>query len=166
MWFATHQGGLLTSIGDEAILIFLVHAVLEDLLDLIVAQCLSCKRKLTISFCLTNQRILVLPLTQSQHVVLQLSQEHQTVLVLVVQLQALQEVLVAALVLVLLDLGEDGQELLNSQLLLSALLAGAHLLAQGQSGVQVQGAKHITDLGRVDGALTLHIEDGESELSP
>lgn len=52
MWVATQQGGLLTSIGDEAILIFLVHAVLEDLLDLIVAQCLSCKRNKQLVFVL------------------------------------------------------------------------------------------------------------------
>lgn len=96
----------------------------------------------------------------------QLSAEHEAVLVLVVQLQALEEVLVAALVLLLLDLGEDGQELLDGQLLLAPLLGGAHLLAQRQGRVEVQGAQHIADLAGVDLALTLHVEDGESELSP
>lgn len=96
----------------------------------------------------------------------QLSQHHEAVLVLVVELQALQEVLVASLVLVLLDLSEDGQELLNGELLLSLPLGLSHLLAHGQGGVQVQGAQHLADLGGIDVALTLQIEDGEGELSP
>lgn len=95
-----------------------------------------------------------------------LSQHHQAVLVLVVELQALEEVLVASLVLVLLDLAEDGQELLDGELLLSALLGGSHLLAHGQGRVEVQRAQHITDLASIDGTLTLQIEDGEGELSP
>lgn len=105
-------------------------------------------------------------LTQSQQVVLQLNHQHHAVLVLVVQLQALQEVLVASLVLLLLDLAEDGQELLDGQLLLALLLGGSHLLAEGQRRVEVQGAQNIANLASVDLTLTLHIEDGEGELSP
>lgn len=47
-----------------------------------------------------------------------LSQEHLAVLFLVVQFQALVEVLEASLVLVLFALGEDGQELVELDLLL------------------------------------------------
>lgn len=96
----------------------------------------------------------------------QLNHQHCAVLVLVVQLQALEEVLVASLVLLLLDLAEDGQELLDGQFLLALLLGASHLLAEGQRRVEVQGAQHIANLASVDLALTLHIEDGEGELSP
>ena len=48
----------------------------------------------------------------------QLSRHHGAVLSLVVKLEALHEVFVATLVLVLLDLGEDRQELVQLQLLL------------------------------------------------
>jgi len=50
--------------------------------------------------------------------VCKLSQEHLSVLLLVVELQALVEVLEASLVLVLFALGEDGKELVELDLLL------------------------------------------------
>lgn len=52
--------------------------------------------------------------TEGEQVVFQFSQQHESVLVLVVQLQALQEILVAALVLLFLDLRQECGEINDS----------------------------------------------------
>lgn len=94
----------------------------------------------------------------------QLSQQHGAILVLVVQLQALNEVLVAALLLLGLHLRVDGQELLQRQQLLVALLGLADLLDQGQSRVAVQRAQHIAQIEGVDLLRAVGIVDAEREL--
>lgn len=82
-------------------------------------------------------------LTKGQQGVLQFSEQHGAVLLLVVQFQALNEILIAALFLLLLDLRVNGQEFVHLDLLLVALLGATHLLNQRQGGVQVQGAQSI-----------------------
>lgn len=82
-------------------------------------------------------------LTKGQQGVLQFSEQHGAVLLLVVQFQALNEILIAALLLLLLHLRVDGQEFVQLDLLLVALLGATHFLDQSQGGVQVQSAQGI-----------------------
>lgn len=103
-------------------------------------------------------------LTERKEGVGQLSAEHGAVLSLVVQLQALEEVLVHALVLVLLALAEEGQELVQGELLLTLLLGAAQLLNGGLGGVQVEGAEDAAEVDGVDGASAIAVVDGEHEL--
>uniref|UniRef100_A0A182JM50 Uncharacterized protein n=1 Tax=Anopheles atroparvus TaxID=41427 RepID=A0A182JM50_ANOAO len=76
----------------------------------------------------------------------------------------LEEVLVAALFLLLLDLGEDRQELVELDLLLAALLGAAHFADEVQRRVQVQGAEGVAEVKGIDLAGTFPIVDGEDEL--
>ena len=94
----------------------------------------------------------------------ELGAEHRAVLLLVVELETLDEVLVASLVLVLLDLAEDGQKLLEVHGLLAALLRAAELLDRGVGRVRVQGAEYIAQIHAVDRVRAVSIVDGEGEL--
>lgn len=133
---------ILTCVFDLSVVVLLAHAVLKHLIDLLLRQRLA----------------------QSEQRMRQLSQQHGAVLVLVVQLQALDEVLVAALLLLVLHLRVDGQELLQRQQLLVALLRLADLLDQRQRGVAVQRAQHIAQIEGVDLLRTVGIVDAEREL--
>lgn len=133
---------ILTRVFDLSVLVLLAQAVLEHNVDLLVGEALA----------------------QRQQSVGQLSRQHGAVLVLVVQLQALNEVLVAALLLLVLHLAVDGQELLQRQQLLVALLGLADLLDQGQGGVAVQRAQHIAQVEGVDLLRAVGIVDAEREL--
>lgn len=95
---------------------------------------------------------------------LQLSQQHGAVLLFVVQLQTLEEVLVATHVLLLLDLSVDGEELVQLDLLLSALLGSTHLADEFQSWVQVQGTQSRSDVHGIHRTAAIPIVDGEHEL--
>jgi hypothetical protein len=119
--------------------------------------------------------------------VCELSQEHLSILLLVVEFQALVEVLEATLVLVLFALRVDGKELVELDLLLvwkfpkkrknvsvfkdvetqnnkfTLLLGAAKLLNGGAGGVQVEGAQKVTKVDGVD-AIALVVVDGESEF--
>lgn len=118
----------LTCVFDFALVVLLAQAVLEHLVDLVLGERLA----------------------ERQQGVRQLSRQHGAVLVLVVQLQALNEVLVAALLLLGLDLAVDRQELLQRQQFLVALLGLANLLDQGQRRVAVQRAQHIAQIEGVN----------------
>lgn len=132
----------LTCVFDLSVLVLLAQAVLEDRIDLVRGEGLA----------------------QRQQSVGQLSGQHGAVLVLVVQLQALDEVLVASLLLLGLHLAVDRQEFLQRQQLLVALLGLADLLDQGQRRVAVQRAQHITQVEGVDLLRAIGIVDAEREL--
>lgn len=136
------QRTILTCVFDLSVLVLLAQAVLEHGVDLLAGEALA----------------------QGQQSVGQLSGQHGAVLVLVVQLQALNEVLVAALLLLVLHLAVDGQELLQRQQLLVALLGLADLLDQGQGRVAVQRAQHIAQVEGVDLLRAVGIVDAEREL--
>lgn len=101
----------LTCIFDVTVIVFLSHAILEDLIDLIVVQVLTCNSKnlKTIYNYITNYIN-----TQSEESVLKFSQQHGAIFILIVQLQALKEILVTALFLFLFHLTVDGQEFFES----------------------------------------------------
>jgi len=96
----------------------------------------------------------------------QLSADHQTVLRFVVQLHALHEVLVATDILVFLGVTEDGQELVQLELLLTLLLGATHLLNDSIGGVQVEGSEAVTQVESVDGVVSIKVVDTEGEFSP
>lgn len=133
---------ILTRIDDLTLVVLLAHAVGHHLVDLLLAQ----------------------GLTQSGQRVRQLSQQHGAVLGLVVQLQALEEVLEAALLLLVLHLRVDGQEFLERQQFLVALLGLAHLLDESERRVQVQSTEHIAQVEGVDLLGAVGIVDAEREL--
>lgn len=157
----------LTCIEDVAVLIFWVHAVSEKLSGLIVAQLF----------------------TEGLQGVFQLSAEHGAVLLFVVQFETLHEVLEAALVLLGSDLdrdkkitsplgffslsckvncvaylSEDWKEFLDCEFLLTTLLGGAHLLAQVECWVAVQGSQDVGDVIGIDLACAVAVIDAEREF--
>jgi len=98
--------------------------------------------------------------------VLELSVQHHAVVVLVVQLEHLHEVLVGATVLVLLHLREDGQELVQLELLHLLLVLASELLDEGEGGVEVERPQAVSDEEGVHGVVTLEVVNGEGELHP
>lgn len=141
----THRLRILTRVWDHALIILGIHAVGEQSLDLLVIKGLTYTNMNDMWHMswLINQSFSRQLLTKGQQSVLQFSEQHGTVLLLVVQFQALNEILVATLLLLLLDLRVDGQEFVQLDLLLVALLGATHFLDQSQGGVQVQGAQGI-----------------------
>jgi hypothetical protein len=105
-------------------------------------------------------------LTKRQQRVRQFRAEHHSIFLLIVQLQTLEEILVASLFLVLFALTEDWQELVQFQFLLALLLRAAQLLDSGVRGVQVQRAEDIADVHRVDDIGAIVIVNGEGEFRP
>ena len=95
---------------------------------------------------------------------LELSQHHGPVLVLIVQLEALEEVLEGALVLGLLDLGVDLVELLQGDVLLALLLGAAQALDSLEGGVLVHAAEAVAQVEQVHAGLALKVIDVEREL--
>ena len=96
----------------------------------------------------------------------QLSQHHGPVLLLVVELQALDEVLEGAGVLGLLELGVDGVELVQLDELLALLLGPAQLVDGLQRGVEVQAAEAVTQVEQVHAGLALEVVNVEGKLGP
>jgi len=92
--------------------------------------------------------------------------EHRSIFLLIVQLQTLEKVLVASLLLVLFALAEDRQELVQFQFLLALLLRAAQLLDGGVRRVQVQRAEDIADIHRIDDVGAVVIVNGEGEFRP
>jgi len=97
--------------------------------------------------------------------VFELSVEHGTVALLVVELQDFHEVLEGATVLVLLDLGVDGQELIQLHHLGLLHLLHAELLTYGNGGVKVESPKAVGEVKGIHGVITLEVVDREGELS-
>lgn len=100
-----------------------------------------------------------LVLTKGKEDVFELSVHHHAVLRLVVELKHLHEVLVRAGVLVLLDLSENGHEVINLDHLLLLLVLASDLLNDSQGGVQVQGSEAVTDVEGVHRAIALEVID-------
>lgn len=92
--------------------------------------------------------------------------EHGSILLLVVQFQALKEILVASLLLVFFALAEDGQEFVDFHLLLALLLRAAQLLDGGIRWVQVQCTKDVAKVNGVDDVGAFVVVDGEGEFCP
>lgn len=132
---------VLTPVGDETIVIFRVHAVLDDLRDFVVFQLL----------------------TEGEKGVCKLGAQHGAVLSLVVQLQTFQEVLVASLVFVFLGLAVDGEELLKGQEFLAPLLGASELLDGGQCGVVVECPQYIAEVEGINLVAAVSVEDREYE---
>uniref|UniRef100_A0A182QWR9 Uncharacterized protein n=1 Tax=Anopheles farauti TaxID=69004 RepID=A0A182QWR9_9DIPT len=76
----------------------------------------------------------------------------------------LEEVLEAALFLLLLDLGEDRQEFVELDLLLATLLGAAHLADEVKGWVQVQGTECVAKIHGIHLAGAFPVVDGEDEL--
>merc|ERR1719347_1038094 len=125
-----HGGELLDEglVFDEALLVLRGAALGHDGLEFVLLQTLA----------------------EGEEDVLQLGVHHGAVLGLVVELEHLDEVLVATGVLVGLHLGEDGQEVVDLELLHVLLLLAAHLGDHGQGRVEVQGAEGITEVVSVE----------------
>lgn len=98
-------------------------------------------------------------LTEGKEDVFELSVHHHAVLGFVVELKHLHEVLVGAGVLVLLDLSENGHEVINLDHLLLLLVLASDLLNDSQGGVQVQGSEAVADVEGVHRAIALEVID-------
>jgi len=129
-------------IGDEAIVILRVAALLHQDVDLLSFQLLS----------------------EGQENVFKLTQHHRAVLHFVVEFQALDEVLVGAGVFRLLHLGVDGEELLKLKELFSFLLGTTELLNHLESGVHVQTSEAVAKVEQVHAGLALKVIDVKGEL--
>jgi len=105
-------------------------------------------------------------LTKGHEDVLQLSVHHGAVLSLVVQLQDFHEIFEGAGILVLLDLCEDGEEVVDLNDLLLPLFLASDLLDDGQGRVKVQGTQAVANVVGVHCAITLEVIDGEGEFHP
>jgi hypothetical protein len=129
-------------IGDEAVIILRVTALLDQDVNLLTLKLL----------------------TKGEQDVLKLAQHHGAILHFVVQLETLNEVLKATSVLGLLHVAVDGEELFESHELLSLLGGATESLDHLQGGVQVQTSETVTKVEQVDPALALEVIDVESEL--
>ena len=90
--------------------------------------------------------------------------QHGVVVIFVVQLQDLNEVVEASLVLAVLGGLVDGEDLVLGQHLLS-LLGGASDLSDGlEGGVEVAGSDEVTSEESVNLAISLEVIDIEGEV--
>ena len=94
----------------------------------------------------------------------QLMGQHGVVVVLVVQLQDLNEVVEASLVLAVLGGLVDGEDLVLGQHLLSLLGGASNLGDCLEGGVQVAGSDEITSEESVNLAISLEVIDIEGEV--
>jgi len=131
-------------IGNETVLIFFGAGLLEH----------------------WDNFFLLKSLTEGDKDVFEFSVQHGAVVLLVVKLEHLHEVLVGATVLVLLDLGVKGEELVDLELLGLLHLLHAQLFQDGDGWVEVEGPHAVTQVESVHGVITFKIVDGEGELCP
>merc|ERR1712130_79114 len=103
-------------------------------------------------------------LTKRQQDVFQLSKHHGAVHHLVVQLQALNEVLKVAGFLGLLDVAVDWVELFQLNELLSLLLGTAQFVNHLQGGVKVETTEAVAEVEHVHPGLALKVIDVKSKL--
>jgi len=129
-------------IGNETVVILRVAALLDQDVNLLALQLL----------------------TKRQQDVFKLSQHHGAVLHLVVQLQALNEVLKVASFLGLLDVAVDWVELFQLNELLSLLLGTAQFVNHLQGGVEVEPAEAVAEVEHVHAGLALKVVDVKSKL--
>ena len=95
-----------------------------------------------------------------------LSEHHGSVLVLVIELQALDEVLKGSSVLGLLNLGVDRIELLQLDELLALLLCPAQFVNGLEGGVEVEASEAVPQVEEVHAGFALKVVDVEGKLGP
>jgi len=130
-------------IGNESIVVLRVAALLDQNVNLLTLKLL----------------------TKGKQNVLKLAQHHGAVLHLVVELQALDEVLKVAGLLGLLDVAVDRVELFQLNELLALLLGTAQFVDHLQGGVEVQAAKAVAKVEHVHPGLALEVVDVKGKLS-
>jgi len=130
-------------VGNESIVVLRVAALLDQNVNLLTLELL----------------------TKGKQNVLKLAQHHGAVLHLVVELQALDEVLKVAGLLGLLDVAVDRVELFQLNELLALLLGTAQFVDHLQGGVQVQAAKAVAKVEHVHPGLALEVVDVKGKLS-
>lgn len=96
----------------------------------------------------------------------QLSTDHEAVFSFVVQLHALHEILVGSHILIFLAVTEDGQELVQFELLVSLLLGATHLLDESVGWVQFESSEAVTQVEGIHGIVTIEVVDAKGEFSP
>merc|ERR1712010_296901 len=129
-------------IGNESVVVLRVAALLDQDVNLLTFQLL----------------------TERQQDVFKLSKHLGAVLHLVVQLQALNEVLKVAGFLGLLDVAVDWVELFQLNELLSLLLGTAQFVNHLQGGVEVEAAEAVAEVEHVHAGLALKVVDVKSKL--
>lgn len=92
--------------------------------------------------------------------------EHHSVFLFIVQLQTLEEVFVAPLFLVLFALAEDRQEFVQLHFLFALLLRATQLFDGRICGVQVQRAKDVAKINRIDDVGAVIVVNREGEFCP
>lgn len=132
------------SVGNATIIIFLIAGLLEDGDDFVLLEAF----------------------TKRAENVLQFSVHDGAVLSLVVKLKDFYEVLEGTGILVLLNGGEDWEEIVHLDLLGVASDGKAHLFNDGIGGVKVQGSEEIWLVAGIDLAFALGVENGEGKLYP
>jgi len=105
-------------------------------------------------------------LTQRQENVFQFSVHHGAVLGFVVKLQDLNEIFIGTGILVLLDLSEQGHEVIDLDDLFLPLFGASELSDGGQGGVKVKSTKAVANVVGIHGAIALKVIDGEGEFHP
>jgi len=130
-------------IRDETVVILRVAALLDEDVNLLPLQLLS----------------------EGEEDVLQLTQHHGSVLLLVVQLQTLHKVLKGASVLGLLHLRVDGVELFKLDELLSLLLCPTKFVNHLEGGVEVETSETVPKIEHVHAGLALEVIDVEGKFS-
>jgi len=96
--------------------------------------------------------------------VFQLNEDHGAILVFVVQLEDFHEIFVAAGISVLLNLGVDGEEILEGNHLYLPLLLASDLLNDLQGWVKLEGAKTVSEVEAVDLVIAFEVVDGKGKL--
>jgi len=94
----------------------------------------------------------------------QLVGQHGVVVIFVVQLQDLNEVVEASLVLAVLGGLVDGEDLVLGQHLLSLLGGASNLLDGVESGVKVAGSDEVTSEESINLAISLEVIDIKGEV--
>ena len=90
--------------------------------------------------------------------------QHGVVVIFVVQLQDLNEVVEASLVLAVLGGLVDGEDLVLGQHLLSLLGGASNLLDGVESGVKVAGSDEVTSEESINLAISLEVIDIKGEV--
>jgi len=166
------DGGRLEQLGDllEERLVYLSFFLLDVFAELLEERFEGDAALLILGWAALLQDgfqfSLLKTLTKGHEDVLQLSVHHGAVLSLVVQLQDFHEIFEGAGILVLLDLCEDGEEVVDLNDLLLPLFLASDLLDDGQGRVKVQGTQAVANVVGVHCAITLEVIDGEGEFHP
>ena len=89
-------------------------------------------------------------LTKGEKSVVQFSEQHQTVLIFVVQFKTFEEIFVATLFFVFFHLSIDWQEFFEGQEFFAALLCAAQFFNQSKCWVAVECSQNIAKVIGID----------------